>query len=307
MNRTKLCSAVQYKQDPPLYAVFGKAFPSSRTQQVIDVLCGLRALGVNMIIEQDFANFLVAEGNRKVVDGLPNFDVCPKNATIALSIGGDGTFLQTAARLGRHQIPILGINTGRLGFLAEITPDNMAQAFAQILSGDYSISRRSLIEVVVEGESIDVYPYALNEVAVLKHDNSSLIEIETHVNGELLTNYLADGLIVSTPTGSTGYALSVGGPVLDPESPTFCVAPVAPHSLTIRPVILPDNVCLDLCVKSRSGRFLLAIDGRSMSFREGVKIHLRKADYNVVVIKTKGNDFFHTLRNKMMWGLDQRI
>lgn len=289
------------------FAVFGKAFPSARTRQVAAVVCGLRALGVEMAVERDFADFLVEEGNANAVDGLERFDVCPDVATVALSIGGDGTILSTAARLGRRQIPILGINTGRLGFLADITPDHMAQALTQLSNGDYSVSTRSLIEVIVEGEEMDVYPFALNEVAVLKHDNSSLIEVETHVDGELLTNYLADGLIVSTPTGSTGYSLSVGGPILSPDSPTFCLAPVAPHSLTMRPVILSDTVSIELKVHSRSGRYLLAIDGRSISLPEGCTIRLRKADYCVSVIKTTGNDFFHTLRGKMMWGVDQRV
>lgn len=300
-------SAVTHNEVMPRFAVFGKAFPSGRTRQVAAVVCGLRALGVEMTVESDFADFLIAEGNGNAVDGLERFEVCPDEATIALSIGGDGTILRTAARLGKRQIPILGINTGRLGFLADITPDHMAQALTQLSKGDYSISERSLIEVEVEGEEMDVYPFALNEVAVLKHDNSSLIEVLTHVDGELLTNYLADGLIVSTPTGSTGYSLSVGGPILSPDSPTFCLAPVAPHSLTMRPVILSDEVNIKLQVHSRSGRYLLAIDGRSISLPEGCTIHLRKADYSVSVIKITGNDFFHTLRGKMMWGVDQRV
>lgn len=291
----------------PLFAVYGKTFPSDGTRQVAAVVCGLRALGVEMAIEKEFAEFLASEGNANAVDGLERFDVCPVEAAIALSIGGDGTILRTAARLGKRQIPILGINTGRLGFLADITPDQMAQALTLLAKGDYTVSTRSLVEVVVENEELGVYPFALNEVAVLKHDNSSLIEVETHVDGELLTNYLADGLIVSTPTGSTGYSLSVGGPILSPDSPTFCLAPVAPHSLTMRPVILSDAVNIRLNVHSRSGRFLLAIDGRSVSLHEGCTIRLRKADYCVSVIKTAGNDFFHTLRGKMMWGVDQRI
>lgn len=291
----------------PQFAVYGKTFPSGGTRQVAAVVCGLRALGVEMVVERGFADFLVAEGNANAVDGLACFDVCPDETAIALSIGGDGTILRTAAQLGGRQIPILGINTGRLGFLADITPDQMAHALTLLAKGEYSISNRSLIEVVVENEELGVYPFALNEIAVLKHDNSSLIEVETHVDGELLTNYLADGLIVSTPTGSTGYSLSVGGPILSPDSPTFCLAPVAPHSLTMRPVILSDAVNITLKVHSRSGRFLLAIDGRSVSLPEGCTIRLRKADYYVSVIKTAGNDFFHTLRGKMMWGVDQRV
>ena len=162
------------------------------------------------------------------------------------------------------------------------------------------MAQRSLIAFEAPGISSSLYPFALNEVAVLKHDNSSLIEVETRVDGRLLTTYVADGLVVSTPTGSTGYALSAGGPILSPDSSTLCLAPVAPHSLTMRPVVLR------LCVKSRTGRFLVALDGRSCSMEAGQEIVLRKADYSVQVVRMQGSDFFHTLRCKMMWGVDQR-
>ena len=287
-------------------AIFGKDIKAERTKSVGKVIDTLRSLGVEIYVESTFAQLLEQQAGSAVCAQLQRFDTCPSCVEMAISMGGDGTFLSTAAKLGLHQVPILGVNTGRLGFLADVTPDRIETALQQIVKGHYNISSRTLISVEVVGGRIDTYPFALNEVAVLKHDNSSLIEVETHVDGQLLTNYLADGLIVSTPTGSTGYALSVGGPVLAPESPTFCVAPVAPHSLTMRPVILSDEGVMSLRVKSRTGHFLLAIDGRSKSLAEGCVITLRKASYKVMVVKTEGNDFFNTLRNKMMWGVDQR-
>lgn len=287
-------------------AIFGKDIKAERSETVRRVMATLREQNVEVYVESTFAKLLEQQAGSAACAAFQRFDTCPDCVEMAISMGGDGTFLSTAAKLGRRQVPILGVNTGRLGFLADVTPDRIETALRQIVKGHYNISARTLISVEVDGERIATYPFALNEVAVLKHDNSSLIEVETRVDGQLLTNYLADGLIVSTPTGSTGYALSVGGPVLAPESPTFCVAPVAPHSLTMRPVILSDEGVMTLRVKSRTGHFLLAIDGRSKSLVEGCTITLRKADYKVMVVKTEGNDFFNTLRNKMMWGVDQR-
>lgn len=287
-------------------ALFGKSMQPSKCQYLERVVELLKAKGVTVMLERYYAEVLREYQLSGEVMSLPVFDVNDGTIDMAISMGGDGTFLSTAERLGKLQVPILGVNTGRLGFLADVTPETLETALAQVVEGEYSLSKRSVIEVRVEDENFSLFPFALNEIAVLKHDNSSLIEVETHVDGQLLTNYLADGLIVSTPTGSTGYALSVGGPVLAPESPTFCVAPVAPHSLTMRPVILPDEVELSLKVKSRTGRFLVALDGRSKSLADGTTIQLRKADYHVLVVKTAGKGFFHTLREKMMWGLDQR-
>lgn len=291
---------------PRQIALFGKEMSLQKRKYVAQIINVLRMYDARVYIEESFARTFSSAEETAMIAVLPQFSEIPSEVEMALSIGGDGTFLGTAEKIGRRQIPIVGINTGRLGFLADVSPEQIETALANIFNGDYQISSRSLIEVKVLGEQIDVYPFALNEIAVLKHDNSSLIEIETFVGGQILTNYLADGLIVSTPTGSTGYALSVGGPVLAPESPTFCVAPVAPHSLTIRPVILSDESELELRVKSRSGRFLVAIDGRSQSVADGTVILLKKANYAVKVVRMLDHDFFHTLRGKMMWGMDQR-
>lgn len=292
---------------PRTIAVFGKTMHEDKCRYAAKLVHQLLAFGFEVKLEKSFAAVMMEAECDLVTSEVELFDAASDGADLAISMGGDGTFLSTAEKLGRRQIPILGINMGRLGFLADVLPDSVEESLRLLAEGRYTLSCRSLIEVRIEDNAFDVYPYALNEIAVLKHDNSSLIEVETHVNDQLLTNYLADGLIVSTPTGSTGYALSVGGPVLAPESPTFCIAPVAPHSLTMRPVILPDDVEITLSVKSRSGRFLVALDGRSVSLTEGTLIRLRRADYNVQVVKTANTNFFCTLRDKMMWGLDQRV
>jgi len=228
------------------------------------------------------------------------------SADIALSIGGDGTFLNTAARIGRKQIPILGINTGRLGFLADIPGEDILPALGALLSKAYFIEERALIHVeILDGTALD-YPYALNEVSVLKQDSSSMISINVSVNGEMVHTYQADGLVVATPTGSTAYSMSVGGPLVVPEAQNFILSPVASHSLTVRPLIVPDSWTIDLEVHSRSRSFLMALDGRSKVLEHKTKLRITKADYTVKIIKQINHTFFDTLKNKLLWGVDKR-
>lgn len=269
------------------------------------VLRKLQQLKADICIEPEFAGFI--KERLKISTEHATTDTDAISPDIAISMGGDGTFLNTAARIGERGIPILGINTGRLGFLADVSPDFIDSALDAVWRGEYNVEQRAVIAVSKDGKPLGGYPYALNEVAVLKHDNSSLIEIKTCIDGALLTNYMADGLIVCTPTGSTGYSLSVGGPIIVPRSGTFCISAVAPHSLSTRPVILCDDVEISLEVHSRSRNFLISVDGRSESFPDGTVITLRRAPYTIGVMKIKHKNFFETLRDKMMWGADQRF
>lgn len=287
-------------------ALFGNVFQTKKNVHVRTVLQKLAELGMEVCIEETFARFIQCNLNVDISD-CTLLDAADFEADLAVSMGGDGTFLNTAAFVGARPIPILGINTGRLGFLADVSPDMIDEALDAVSAGGYVVEQRSVIAVEKDGEPLRNYPFALNEVAVLKHDNSSLIEIKMCVDGALLTKYMADGLIVCTPTGSTGYSLSVGGPIIVPRSGTFCVSPVASHSLSTRPVILCDDVVVTLEVRSRSHNFLISIDGRSESFPDGTVITLRRAPYTTGVMKIKHKNFFDTLRDKMMWGIDQRI
>lgn len=293
---------------PRRIAIFGNTYQVEKCKYVESVVKALQKQGAQVVFEQRFLDFIQTVHPPKchTMFDFEGFRAEECDADLAISLGGDGTFLNTAEKLGRRHIPILGINMGRLGFLADVLPTDIEHAMIRVVEGRFSIKERSLIEAIVDDPELGIYPFALNEVALLKHDNSSLIEVETTVDGELLTNYLADGLIVCTPTGSTGYSLSVGGPILEPQSATFCLSPVAPHSLTMRPVVLRDDVTIDLRVKSRSGSFLIAIDGRSKSLPVNTMLHLRKADYTIPVVKMHPQDFFFMLREKMMWGKDQR-
>lgn len=287
-------------------ALFGNIYQSKKNRYVQDILQKLKELGVQTYIEENFAWFIKQHLKIDLSDCHTFLSGDLTEADIAISIGGDGTFLGTASHIGERGIPILGINTGRLGFLADISPENIGFSLEALCRGDYIVEGRKVLSVKKNDRLSGFFPYALNEVAVLKHDNSSLIEISTYVNDMFLTTYQADGLIVSTPTGSTGYSLSVGGPIMVPGAGTFCISPVAPHSLSLRPVVVRDDVNIRLEIKSRSHNFLLACDGRSESLPDTTIIHIAQAPHLVKVIKIEHKHFFDTLREKMNWGYDQR-
>ena len=256
-------------------------------------------------IESNFYHFLVRQ-QQIPVDVAWVFEGTDFEADFVISMGGDGTFLRAASMVGEKQIPILGINMGRLGFLADINVNEVEHIIQALYEGDYSIETRAAIAVETDGKPLQGYHCALNDVAILKRDNASMISIRATVNGDYLTTYQADGLVVSTPTGSTAYSLSVGGPIIVPGTCVFSMTAVAPHSLNIRPIVIPDNAEISLTVESRSHNFLVALDGRSENCSEGTRLTLRKAPYLVKVVKRAGQRYFHTLREKMMWGADQR-
>ncbi len=227
-------------------------------------------------------------------------------ADVALSIGGDGTFLTTAARVGRKNIPILGINTGRLGFLADVASENILQALETIISKKYTIEERTLLHVEAKDGTPFTYPCVLNDVSILKQDSSSMISINLNLNNEPIHTYQADGLVISTPTGSTAYSMSVGGPLLVPQDQNIILSPVASHSLNVRPLVIPDNWIIDLEVKSRSHSYMISLDGRTKVMEENTKLRISRANYTTKVIKQLNHTFFDSLKSKLMWGVDMR-
>lgn len=229
-----------------------------------------------------------------------------QEADIVISIGGDGTFLRTAAQVGDKCIPIIGINMGRLGFLADITEERMEEAIRMINDGRYSIRQRHLLQLEMEGLPAGHTPYALNDIAILKHDISSMISVSAEIDGTPLTTYQADGLVVATSTGSTAYSLSVGGPIVAPGSDVTILTPVAPHSLNMRPLVLPAARTISLDVSSRSHNFLISVDGKSFSCKEHTPLLIKRAPYCVNIIRLEGSNFYTTLRDKMLWGTDSR-
>jgi NAD+ kinase len=221
-------------------------------------------------------------------------------------MGGDGTFLKTACKVGGKHIPILGVNMGRLGFLADIAPDDIETCLQALHDDDYAVESRAVIQVKADDKPLGETSFALNDVSILKRDTASMISIRACINDEYLTTYQADGLVVSTPTGSTAYSLSNGGPIIVPGTKVFSMTAVAPHSMNIRPIVLSDSSEITLTVESRSHNFLVAIDGRSEKCKEGTKLTLRRAPYDVKVVKRSRQSYFNTLREKMMWGVDAR-
>ena len=223
-----------------------------------------------------------------------------------ISMGGDGTFLEAANKVGDREIPILGVNMGRLGFLADVLPSEIETTLDHVLRGDHIIEDHTVIKLETNGETVECNPFALNDIAVLKRDSASMISIRAYVNGDFLANYQADGLIIATPTGSTAYSLSNGGPIIVPQSGSLCITPVAPHSLNIRPIVINDTSVIELEVCSRSHNFLVAVDGRSMKMAEETRLTIRKAPYTIKLIKLKSQRYFSTLHEKLMWGADTR-
>ena len=292
-------------EKPKRCAIFGNTYQPKKCEAVQKLFDALTARSIVPLIDRPFFDYLKDEMRVALPDHLLITDDA-FDADFAVSMGGDGTFLTTAMRVGEKQIPILGINTGRLGFLADFSLDDIIQTLDDLQAELLQKELCNVLQVESSKGKMQGYPYALNEVAVLKRDNSSMISIRVDLGGEYLTTYQADGLIVNTPTGSTGYALSVGGPVMLPGSQNIGLVPVAPHGLTVRPLTLPDNLDVTLTVESRSHNFLVAIDGRSESCQDTTRLTIRKAPYQVVVLKRPETTFLKTLRSKLLWGSDTR-
>ena len=223
-----------------------------------------------------------------------------------ISIGGDGTLLESVTHIGKLEIPILGINTGRLGFLATISKDNTEEALRKFLQGSFTLDKRALLKLETNKDIFGPLNFALNDFTVVKKDSSAMITIHTYIDGEFLNSYWADGIIVSTPTGSTGYSLSCGGPLIFPRSGNFVITPVSPHNLTVRPIVVSDASEITFQVEGRSKKFLVSLDSRVASVDSSVKLKLTKADFKVNLVQLEGTHYFKTLRQKLNWGLDVR-
>ena len=287
------------------FARFGNVYQSKKSAAIQQVLSTLADFGAEVFIDQEYYDFLCS--NQHVVpNAVKVFSGDDFDADFVISMGGDGTFLKAASRVREKQIPILGVNMGRLGFLADVCPEDIERCVDALHKDDFSIESRALIEVSTDGEPLEGFNCALNDVAILKRDTASMISIRASINGQYLNTYQADGLVISTPTGSTAYSLSNGGPIIVPGTKVFSMTAVAPHSLNVRPIVLADSSVIELDVESRSHSFLVAIDGRSEKCKEGTKLTLRRASYDIHVVKRPDHRYFNALREKMMWGVDAR-
>ncbi len=280
-------------------AVFGNTNKRSTMDELERLLSFLAERDVTLLVSQEIRHELNVMEQYEPFD--PEKD---RHIDCALSVGGDGTFLTTAAVLGSKGVPILGVNCGHLGFLADATTEDIELILTSLLNGDYVVEERSVIQVTTLGGGHVMMPCALNEVAVMKQELSSMIGIDATVNDEYLHTYKADGLVIATPTGSTAYNLSVGGPIMSPLLHGFVISPIATHSLNVRPLVIPDDRRISLKIHSRSGSYLISIDGRSQTMKEDVELLIERAPYNVKLIKVSGNSFMQTLRNKLLWGAE---
>ena len=287
-------------------AIHGKEFSADMKPVMEKLWADISSKNEKIQISESFIAHLKEHGFR--VDEFQSYsaDQGPENVQMAWSIGGDGTFLETLSHVGAKEIPILGINTGRLGFLATLSPEEVPQALQHVLSNEYTIEDRCLVSVDAEIDLFKGKDFGLNEVGIMKTDSSSMIQIKTFLDGNYLNTYWADGIIVSTATGSTGYSLSVGGPIVIPTSDSFIIAPMSPHNLNVRPLIVSSDSVLKFEVSSRSHNFLISIDSRSRVIDSKISIEVKKAAFSGKIVKIPGDDFLQTLRNKLNWGLDVR-
>ena len=287
------------------FAIFGNEYQAKKSASIQKILAFLLTHEAEIYVEKAYYEFLTRDQHLDVkVAGVfedYNFDV-----DYVISMGGDGTFLKAASRVGAKGTPIIGVNMGRLGFLADVLPSEIESALDSLYAGDVLIEEHAVIQVEAEGGILAGNPFALNDIAVLKRDDASMISIRTLIDGEFLVTYQADGLIVSTPTGSTAYNLSNGGPIIIPQSGSICLTPVAPHSLNIRPIVINDTAEITLDIESRSHNYLVAIDGRSERMTEETRLVIRKAPHKIKIVKQRNQRYFSTLREKLMWGADQR-
>ena len=288
------------------FAIFGNVYQRKKSQAVFKLIAILQRYDAEIYVDRPFYEFITEGQHMDVrVDGI--FDGDDFDVDYAISMGGDGTLLKTAARVHSKDTPIIGVNIGRLGFLADVAPSEIEMAISDIYAGNYRVDEHSVIKIETSGEEkLESGPFALNDIAILKRDNASMISIRASINGEYVTTYQADGLIVTTPTGSTAYNLSNGGPIIAPGTGTLCLTAVAPHSLNIRPIVVPDSSVISLKVESRSHSVLVAVDGKSTSLHDGTEVRISKAKHTVRIIRFSDRKYYSTLREKMMWGLDQR-
>ena len=290
-------------------AIYGQYYQNSTEPIIKDIFVFFNRNSVEMVIEAEFLAMLydkkIVERQYKTFNSHTELD---GSFDMLISIGGDGTMLRAATLVQNSGIPLLGVNAGRLGFLASVQKENIANFLQLVIEKKYTISPRSLLSLqcVPENEDIQELNFALNEISVSRKDTTSMITIETYLNNEYLNSYWADGLIVATPTGSTGYSLSCGGPILTPDVSSFVLTPIAPHNLNARPLVIPDSTEIRLKVSGREEFYLVSLDSRIASLRNESTLIIKKTPYEINMVEIQGETFLKTLRNKLLWGEDKR-
>ena len=289
-------------------AIYGQSPDKISKNIFLELLNISKNEGIILFIEEKYNTILLKKSkishNHKLFSSHNDLD---SSIDLMITIGGDGTLLRSITFVRDLGIPIIGINTGRLGFLATLNQEILNVELKKILKAEFDVEERSLLEVSIgNNQNFSDFNFALNEVSVGRKNTTSMIEIKTILDGEYLNTYWADGLIVSTPTGSTGYSLSCGGPIMTPSSQTFSITPIAPHNLNARPLVISDEIKIELSVEGREKSHLLSLDSQIISLKNNVKIFIKKANYKVILASISNNSFYKTLRNKLLWGEDRR-
>jgi NAD+ kinase len=289
--------------------IYGQFYHKKSGNYISFLLDSLQQYGVDIYIEKKLYSAFAEENKVDTTyNTFESYHDLDNSFDVFFSIGGDGTILRTITLVQDLDIPIIGINTGRLGFLATIQKEEIQTAIAKIVKNEYAIEERSVLAVTTSPENEDILNmnFALNEVTVARKDTTSMITVKTHLNDEYLTSYWADGLIIATPTGSTGYSLSCGGPVITPNNNSFVLTPIAPHNLNARPLVIPDHTSIRLEVSGREDKHLISLDSRIATVDINSTIIIKKAPFTIKLIELEGESFLKTLRKKLLWGEDKR-
>jgi NAD+ kinase len=288
------------------FAIFGQNYQENTEKVTAEVIQILQENNVEIVVEKQFSdNF---HETTKNIPTFSNHEELNDSFDVFISIGGDGTILRAVTFVRDKNIPIVGINTGRLGFLATVQIENISLLLQKVINKEYKISKRRLLELQCTPRNPDLVNlnFALNEVTVSRKDSTSMITIETYLNGEYLNSYWADGLIISTPTGSTGYSLSCGGPVLMPDVNSLVITPIAPHNLNARPLVITDEMEIELRVSGREEHYLVSLDSRITSVTNDTLLRIKKTSFQINMIEFKDEGFLKTIRKKLLWGEDRR-
>jgi NAD+ kinase len=287
-------------------AVHGKEFNRQSAPFITSIFEVLHQQKAELCVSEKFSTYLKTPAFKKIKFKTFGPEDALKGVDVFISVGGDGTLLEAVTHIAKLKIPVLGINTGRLGFLATISKEETEQALIQVCQGAYTLEKRSMLKLAMNTNAFGKLNFALNDFTLVKKDTSSMITIHTYRDGEFLNTYWADGIIVSTPTGSTGYSLSCGGPLIFPRSGNLVITPVSPHNLTVRPIVVPDSSEITFRVEGRSKKFLVSLDSRVASVDASAEMKVSKSDYTVNLVQLEGQHYFRTLRHKLNWGLDIR-
>jgi len=288
-------------------AIYGRDFNDTVLPYVQEVFNHLASHNVQPVLYSKFKTSLHGKINLpKNTVIFHNHVELKERADVLISLGGDGTLLDTVSLIRNSGIPVIGINFGRLGFLASINKNEIESALIAVINGEYSLDCRSLLVLESDNKLFGEENFALNDITIHRRDNSAMMIIHAKMNDEYINSYWADGLIIATPTGSTAYSLSCGGPIIYPDSRNFVVTPIAPHNLNVRPVVLPDDRKLSFEVEAREAKFLVSCDSRTVTVERSVKITIKKADFGLNLIRLNNETYLNTLRNKLLWGIDTR-